>query len=175
MRPFLLLLPLLIGGCALTGTAVFQPAKAGGAIPAYIAEVPTLGAEEMGLGGDQVTSRASLVHLDRKNTCFDLLIRRPALLPRDHVAPPLEVTVSVDGDDVIRTPTLLQTCAWGLGCLPADSPLVQFEANDDTRVEVEGQRLCFPALPAPRREVVLSANPGIGAYRFRFLVGGDAG
>jgi hypothetical protein len=59
-------------------------------------------------------------------------------------------------------------CAPAGGCLPPDSTLLGFTTEDDARIHVEGARMCFERLPVAQHEVVLTANPGKGAWRFRF-------
>jgi hypothetical protein len=92
---------------------------------------------------------------------------------QDRGALPLQVSVDVDGAEASRREQTLPVCAPEAACLPPDSALLGFTEEADARVRVEGQRVCFEGLPRARRELVLSANPGKGAWRFRFRLTGE--
>jgi hypothetical protein len=170
---------LLLGGsgCSgITGTAELPAPRTGEPPAANVASVPPPLDELFGFAPGALTSHASLVRMDDQATCFDVLIRRGLMvLPKDAQALPLQLSVEIDGVEATRWQQALPVCPLEGTCLPPDSSLQRFVAEDDLRVRVEGQRLCVEGLPHAQREIVLSANPGKGAWRFRFRFAGGQG
>jgi hypothetical protein len=159
---------LILGGCSVTGTTELPAPRSGGIAEANVASVPTVASELFGFGDETLMSRASLVQMNDEATCFDLLIRRPILMEKDRQDLALKVSVEVDGVDSSSYQDGLVRCTAQTSCLPADSTLQSFVPETDERVRVEGRRICFEKLRRARHDLVLSANPGLGAWRFRF-------
>lgn len=168
MKRAVLAFALAVTGCSVTGTAELAFPRADGIAAPNVASVPTVLSELFGFPEGVLTSRATLVRLDDHATCFDLLIRRPVRFRKDRKSLPLKVTIEVDGVAVAIFAGELLECSLDVPCLPPGSALQSFATETDERVRVEGQRVCYENLPRARRELVLSANPGLGTWRFRF-------
>jgi hypothetical protein len=170
-------LVLLGSGCAgsLVATAELPAPRAGAPVAPNVASLPTMASELFDFAPQTLTSRASLVRLDDGATCFDLLIRRPVMLPKDQRSLVLQISVAIDGAEASRRQLTLPVCTIEGSCLPPDSSLRSFTPENDARIRVEGQRLCFEGLPRARRELVLSADPGLVPWRFRFVFTGPPG
>ncbi|MEP7126279.1 MAG: hypothetical protein ABJE95_35435 [Byssovorax sp.] len=168
MKRTLLALALTATGCSITGTAELPSPRNGGAVAPNVASVPTVLSELFDFPEGALTSRATLVSVDAEATCFDLLLRRPAPAPKDGPNLHLKVEIEVDGVVSSGFKGELSICTPERACLPPSSALQGFVAETDPRVRVEAVRMCFQKLPRARRELVLSANPGIGTWRFKF-------
>jgi len=175
MKPAHLVLAVAMSGCFVTGTAELAPPRAGELPSPNVASIATPLGELFDFPADALTSHASLARMDDEAMCFDLLIRRPVMLPKDDRPLVLKISVEVDGAPANQIDRALPTCTAELPCLPPDSALQRFVAETDRRVRVEGERLCFPRLPRPRRELVLGARPGVTGWKFRFRLTGGAG
>ena len=174
MRTFALS-ALLLAGCQTVGVAsVRMPAS--GPVSSNVASLQTWGEDFISQHG-ALTSRASLASYSPEATCFDLLIRRP--MPEGELRTKgltYDVRVDVDGQPASRVHTKLPECpVTGAPCLPPDSSLQPYLPNTDERVLVEAQRICFEKMPRPTREVTLVADPGLGAWRFQFVLRPPAG
>jgi hypothetical protein len=162
-------LAVFAAGCSIGATAELPRPAAHAPVAPNVVAIPMVGGEILGFGPGELVTRASLVSMDAKATCFDLIARIPrGLAAGDEIERhPWHVTVEVDGRESAHFDLPLRRCDGG-ACLPAGSALDPLAIAGDPNVVPLGERFCVEHLPVARREIALVEHEKLGTATFRF-------